>query len=74
MLKCQIFSNLISGISDIIAKVIEKTLPRFRPKVPHGSEDPVLDDVMRMCWEEVPQIRPTFITVLKTLKKANHGQ
>ena len=59
---------------DIIAKVKEKQIPRFRPQVPNGAEDPVLDDVMRMCWEEVPQIRPTFTTVLKTLRKANHGQ
>jgi len=54
--------------------VIHKETPPFRPNVPSVEGIPEIDDVMRMCWEEVVMFRPTFGTILESLKKFNNGK
>ncbi|XP_060600453.1 atrial natriuretic peptide receptor 1-like isoform X2 [Ruditapes philippinarum] len=59
---------------DIITRIIEKETPPFRPIVPPVESISEIDDVMRMAWEEVPLFRPTFSTILESLKKFNNGR
>ncbi|XP_045210469.2 atrial natriuretic peptide receptor 1-like isoform X2 [Mercenaria mercenaria] len=59
---------------DILSRITQKETPPFRPLVPAVESIPEIDDVMRMAWEEVPLFRPTFATILESLKKFNNGR
>jgi len=61
-------------ISDVIDRVTLKQTPPFRPEVPTEESIPEMDDVMRMCWEEVTLFRPSFDTALESLKKLSNGK
>jgi hypothetical protein len=65
---------LFKFLADIITRIIEKETPPFRPIVPPVESISEIDDVMRMAWEEVPLFRPTFSTILESLKKFNNGR
>lgn len=47
---------------EIIAK-IRKTPPLFRPSVSKTAAPPEYVNIMRDCWSEMPEIRPTFVSV-----------
>ena len=64
----------VNYVSDILSRIIEKETPPFRPIVPPVESISEIDDVMRMSWEEVPLFRPTFTTILESLKKFNNGR
>ena len=43
--------------------------PPFRPKVSSESCSPELFEIMINCWDETPEIRPSFDAIDNTLKK-----
>ncbi|XP_052805172.1 atrial natriuretic peptide receptor 1-like isoform X4 [Mya arenaria] len=74
MLRTGPFGNNNFDPEDILERLIEKQTPPFRPEVPPLEGISEIDDVMRMCWEEVPLFRPSFDSVLESLKKFNNGK
>ncbi|XP_041459161.1 atrial natriuretic peptide receptor 1-like isoform X2 [Lytechinus variegatus] len=49
------------------------TQPPFRALIPDESWSPEIKDLMKRCWEETPNDRPTAGTLHSTLKKVNKG-
>lgn len=56
--------------SDIIKRVTECEIPPFRPTVINlisGVEE--LRELMKLCWEEKPEVRPDFHDIKKTMQR-----
>jgi len=47
---------------EIIAK-LRKSPPLFRPSVSKTAAPPEYVNIMRDCWSEPPEIRPTFVNI-----------
>ncbi|XP_041371525.1 atrial natriuretic peptide receptor 2-like [Gigantopelta aegis] len=62
-------------VKDIVQKVKNGEIPPCRPHVPQMYiEEPILAEVIRICWDEVAASRPTFENVLNLTKKLNKGK
>ncbi|XP_021373989.1 atrial natriuretic peptide receptor 1-like [Mizuhopecten yessoensis] len=72
--KSEPYSCSLDEPSDIVARVKELEHPPYRPKVPQDSAEDSVLDLMRICWEETPMLRPNFDTIASTLKKCTKGK
>lgn len=70
---CFLFSPLLFKI-EILYYVRKGITPHCRPQVPPDSAPASYMDLMKMCWDERPERRPTFCGVLKILKRINNGK
>ncbi|XP_041371527.1 atrial natriuretic peptide receptor 1-like [Gigantopelta aegis] len=62
-------------IEQILGRINNAEIPLFRPHVQQTTkEEGLLADVMRQCWDELPNNRPTFQHVLQLLTKLNKGR
>jgi guanylate cyclase 2F len=61
------------NITEIIEKV-KKPPPLIRPSVSKGAAPPEAINIMRQCWAENPEMRPTFLQINDLFKKLNHGR
>ena len=52
----------------MVNRVMTVEDPPFRPAVPATMCSQQWSDMMQECWDEIPAVRPTFATVLKSLK------
>ena len=51
--------------------------PFYRPEIPQEESAGVHPDMltlMKLCWEEEPSERPSFVEVTKILKTINQGK
>ena len=69
--------------TEVVSRVKRVEKPPFRPIEPEDKLEMPGDTVgyndkwmelMKLCWAEKPQDRPTFETVLQTLTQINGGQ
>lgn len=67
------FSPLLCN-KEILYYVRKGIAPHCRPQVPPDSAPASYMDLMKMCWDERPERRPTFCGVLKILKRINNGK
>lgn len=58
----------------VIEQVAAGKSPYYRPLVDPSEVDETLLDLMRICWEEIPEFRPNFPTIRDCLKKMNSGK
>ncbi|XP_060078089.1 atrial natriuretic peptide receptor 1-like [Ylistrum balloti] len=72
--KSEPYSCSLDEPNQIVARVKQLEHPPFRPKVPQDSAEESVLDLMKICWEEIPMFRPSFVTIASTLKKCNKGQ
>ncbi|KAI0234180.1 Resact receptor, partial [Lamellibrachia satsuma] len=58
-----------------IARVKKCEIPPFRPttRAPDDEESAHLVELMKLCWEEEPSLRPCFAVIRTTLKNMNKG-
>ena len=50
-------------------------IPPCRPHVPQMFiEEPLVTEIIRICWDEVPSSRPTFDNIAVLMKKLNKGK
>lgn len=61
-------------LSEILYYVRKSIQPHCRPQVPPDSAPRPYIDLMKICWDESPERRPTFSGILKILKKINNGK
>ena len=65
---------IITLFSEIIDRVRSVThVPSFRPSVRQLQCDSYIIDCMNQCWCEVPDERPDFRTVRKSLEPLRSG-
>ena len=53
----------------LVSRVKACETPPFRPKVNEDACSPELYRIMIACWDELPQIRPTFDSINNSLRK-----
>ncbi|KAK2153162.1 hypothetical protein LSH36_305g02012, partial [Paralvinella palmiformis] len=58
---------------EIIRKV-SKPPPLIRPSVSQGAAPPQYIQIMKQCWSEMPEMRPTFDHMYSQLKTINKGR
>ncbi|XP_077197363.1 retinal guanylyl cyclase 2-like [Paroedura picta] len=56
-----------------IIRKLKKSLPLFRPKVSPDSAPLECIQLMKQCWTEVPDRRPTFDEIFEQFKTINKG-
>ncbi|XP_060064288.1 atrial natriuretic peptide receptor 1-like [Ylistrum balloti] len=56
-------------VSDVLHKVKRGLDPPFRPMLPQTSEKSDLVKVMKECWNEDPKMRPSFHSLMRTIRK-----
>ncbi|XP_021340544.1 atrial natriuretic peptide receptor 1-like [Mizuhopecten yessoensis] len=56
-------------IADVLHKIKRGLDPPFRPILPQTSEKSDLVNVMKECWNEDPKLRPSFHTLIRTIRK-----
>jgi uncharacterized protein (DUF2267 family) len=64
----------VSGIVEAVASV---SPPLFRPILPDDESNQVQEEIrilMKQCWAEQPNERPTFEEVSKMLRNSNKGK
>ena len=73
------FSLLTSQV--LIAEVVERVKaggePPFRPNVPKDLDDPEsmkILELMKMCWNEIPEKRPDSNGIKREIKELNKGR
>lgn len=69
-----LFNTLSFILSEILYYVRKSIQPHCRPQVPPDSAPRPYIDLMKICWDESPERRPTFSGILKILKKINNGK
>ena len=60
---------LLFFFTEMANRVKAGETPPFRPKVSSESCSPELFEIMINCWDETPEIRPSFDAIDNTLKK-----
>lgn len=66
--------RLVNGnILEVLSK-LRSPPPLFRPFIPKGTPFPEIIDLMRQCWVESPEMRPSFNTIYETVKKLCKGK
>ena len=63
--------------AEVLNKVRAIQTPPFRPQIPEGDSTKNHLDVvtlMKDCWTEKPELRPTFDDVKKRLRQINKGK
>jgi len=62
-------------MSDVVTRVRNGESIPFRPQLPENLElgKPMLD-LIRSCWLENPEQRPTFQQIRTTLRKMTEGE
>ncbi|XP_059486563.1 retinal guanylyl cyclase 1 isoform X2 [Neocloeon triangulifer] len=73
VLRGEPFCTLNLTPEEILEK-IKKPPPMIRPSVSKGAAPPEAINIMRQCWAENPEMRPTFIQINDLFKKLNHGR
>ncbi|CAH3045236.1 unnamed protein product [Porites lobata] len=68
------FSTSLLCTKEILYHVRKSIQPHCRPQVPPDSAPRPYIDLMKICWDESPERRPTFSGILKILKKINNGK
>jgi hypothetical protein len=58
---------------EIIRKV-RKPPPLCRPSVSQGAAPPQYIQIMKQCWSEMPDMRPTFEQINSQIKEINKGK
>ena len=59
--------------ADIINK-IRKPPPLLRPSVSKQAAPPEYINIMKQCWTEQPEVRPTFDELFQQFKTLNGGK
>ncbi|KAL7668412.1 hypothetical protein ACOME3_009114 [Neoechinorhynchus agilis] len=67
------YSMMALSYSEIISK-IKKPPPLLRPSVSKQAAPPEYINIMRECWAEQPEIRPTFDDLAQRFKTLNGGR
>ena len=63
------------SITDVVNRVRNGESIPFRPQLPESSElGKQTLDLIRNCWQENPEHRPTFQQVRSTLRKTTNGE
>jgi len=71
----QLFSSSLTIITIITIIIIVIISVPFRPQLPENLElGKTLVDVIRSCWQENPEQRPTFQQIRTTLRKMTEGE
>ncbi|XP_065349346.1 retinal guanylyl cyclase 2 isoform X1 [Cloeon dipterum] len=73
VLRGEPFCTLNLTPEEILEK-IKKPPPLIRPSVSKGAAPPEAINIMRQCWAENPEMRPTFVQINDLFKKLNHGR
>ena len=63
--------------TEIVDRIKSADSPAMRPELQPISEpefNPMAIGLIEHCWAELPQNRPTFTEVEKTIKKLNKGK
>ncbi|KAK3710027.1 hypothetical protein QZH41_012417, partial [Actinostola sp. cb2023] len=59
---------------DVIARVCSRTKPSYRPDIPiHVTNIPMIN-LMNICWDDNPQVRPSFSDIKCRLKVMSRGK
>ncbi|XP_063160822.1 retinal guanylyl cyclase 2-like [Candoia aspera] len=67
------YCMLETPAEEIISK-LKNPLPVFRPSIPLENTPSGYIQLMKQCWSEVPNRRPTFDKVLEQFKTINKGK
>ncbi|XP_064638662.1 atrial natriuretic peptide receptor 1-like isoform X2 [Lineus longissimus] len=62
-------TQMMNEPKDIVTFVSEVKYPPYRPKVPSDSCEQKLHNLMRTCWAEDPDDRPTFQKIKSTIRR-----
>jgi len=61
--------------ADVVNRVRNGESIPFRPQLPESSElGKTMLDMIRNCWNENPEHRPTFQQIRTTLRKMTNGE
>ncbi|XP_041348561.1 LOW QUALITY PROTEIN: retinal guanylyl cyclase 2-like [Gigantopelta aegis] len=67
------YSSSDLSYDEILAKV-KKPPPLIRPSVSPQAAPPIYIQVMKQCWSEIPDMRPTIVEVYEQFKKLTGGK
>ncbi|XP_031564714.1 atrial natriuretic peptide receptor 1-like [Actinia tenebrosa] len=59
---------------DVIARVCSRSFPPFRPSVPQDITNIPMINLMKLCWDDDPQVRPSFNEINRRLKEMHKGK
>ena len=60
---------------DIIDQVRKRLIPVFRPDLPSEiGDNKGIIQLMQMCWDDEPSMRPTFSEIKSKLKSLSRGK
>ena len=59
----------LTGLAEIIARVMAHEDPPFRPVVKENTCKSELQSLMTQCWDDDPDRRPHFNKILDRLRK-----
>ncbi|XP_069132003.1 atrial natriuretic peptide receptor 1-like [Argopecten irradians] len=59
----------VMDVQEIVDMIKARDEPLFRPIVPKDRGPPVLIDLLERCWAEVPEDRPDFHSITRSLRK-----
>ena len=64
-------------LSEVVERVKEGRTPNFRPTLPDNMEqdiNPAILNLIKECWEENPDDRPSLGHIKQTLRSFNKGR
>jgi len=66
---------VVSEMADVVNRVRNGESIPFRPEMPDTSAlGEQMLDLIRNCWQENPEHRPTFQQIRTTLRKMTNGE
>ena len=69
--------NSLIYLADIVGRVQTLESPPYRPDIPYKratADEACVIELMKRCWDETPEQRPSFDDILKALQRMHGGR
>ncbi|XP_072020667.1 atrial natriuretic peptide receptor 1-like [Amphiura filiformis] len=68
------YPTSILSAEEIVKEVKASKKPPYRPEIDEETTDANMVMLMQSCWEQDPELRPTFSAIIKQLQKSSNGR